>query len=70
MPTRRAAGDRRKCPGAGSGRLIRPASAPPLSTIRSVAYFLPVIDEVLNLRIHPDYYRYLRHKIERATQLR
>jgi hypothetical protein len=55
---------------AAARRLIRLASAPPLSTIRSLAYFLPVIDEVLNLRIHPDYYRYLRHKIERATQLR
>ena len=31
-------------------RLIRPADAPPLSSIRSLAYFRPVIDE---LRAHP-----------------
>ena len=52
---------------AAARRLIRPANAPPLGTIRSLAYFLPVIDEVLNLRIGPDYFRYLRHKIERHT---
>lgn len=53
---------------AAARRLIRPADAAPLATIRSLAYFLPVIDEVLNLRINPDYFRYLRHKIERANQ--
>ena len=51
---------------AAARRLMRPADAPPLGTIRSLAYFLPVIDEVLNLRVNPDYFRYLRHKIERA----
>ena len=50
---------------AAARRLIRPADAPPLGTIRSLAYFLPVIDEVLGLRVSPDYFRYLRHKIER-----
>ena len=53
---------------AAARRLIRPADAAPLGMIRSLAYFLPVIDEVLNLRINPDYFRYLRHKIERANQ--
>jgi hypothetical protein len=53
---------------AAARRLIRPADAAPLGTIRSLAYFLPVIDEVLNLCINPDYFRYLRHKIERANQ--
>src|SRR5208337_3778588 len=48
---------------AASRRLLRPTQAPPLSTIRSLAYFLPVIDEVLELPISPDYFRYLRHKI-------
>ena len=51
-------------------RLIRPAGSPALSTIRSLAYFLPVIDEVLSLRVHPDYFQYLRHKIESAGQAR
>jgi hypothetical protein len=32
-------------------RLMRPAEAPPLGTIRSLAYFLPVIEEVLELRV-------------------
>ena len=32
---------------AAARRLIRPADAPPLGTIRSLAYFLPVIEEVL-----------------------
>ena len=51
-------------------RLIRPADSAPLGTIRSLAYFLPVIDEVLRLPVNPDYFRYLRQKIERTTQTR
>jgi hypothetical protein len=46
-------------------RLMRPANATPLSSIRSLAYFLPVIEEVLELRVSPDYFQYLRHKLER-----
>ena len=53
---------------AAARRLIRPAEAPPLNTIRSLAYFLPVIEEVLELRVNPDYYHYLRHKIQRFLQ--
>lgn len=41
--------------------LIRPAGAPPLAAIRSLAYFLPVIEEVTELRVSADYFRYLRH---------
>jgi hypothetical protein len=55
---------------AAARRLIRPAGSTALGTIRSLAYFLPVIEEVLSLRVHPDYFRYLRHKIERAGQAR
>jgi hypothetical protein len=51
---------------AATRRLIRPADAPPLGTIRSLAYFLPVIDEVLESRVSPDYFNYLRHKLARA----
>ena len=32
---------------AATRRLIRPAEAPPLATVRSLAYFSPVIEEVL-----------------------
>jgi hypothetical protein len=44
-------------------RLVRPAGAPPLSAIRSLAYFLPVIEEVLESRVSPDYFHYLRRKL-------
>jgi hypothetical protein len=47
---------------AASRRLVRPTDAPPLGTIRSLAYFLPVIDEVLELTVSQDYFRYLRSK--------
>ena len=51
-------------------RLIRPMGSPPLSTIRSLAYFLPVIEEVLELRVSPDYFNYLRHKLARIGATR
>ena len=51
---------------AATRRLIRPADAQPLGTIRSLAYFLPVIEEVLKLRVSPDYFDYLRRKLERT----
>ena len=55
---------------ATSRRQIRPADAPPLSTIRSLAYFSPVIEEVLGLSISQDYFQHLRHKLERFTPTR
>jgi hypothetical protein len=36
-------------------RSVRPADAPPLGTIRSLAYFAPVIGEVLQLKVGPEY---------------
>jgi hypothetical protein len=48
---------------AASRRFLRPAEALPLGTIRSLAYFLPVIDEVLELNVSQDYFHYLRSKI-------
>ncbi len=53
---------------AAARRLIRPADASPLGTIRSLAYFLPVIEEVLGLRASPDYFQYLRQKLERVAR--
>jgi hypothetical protein len=55
---------------AATRRLMRPADAPPLGTIRSLAYFLPIVEEVLELRVSPDYFQYLRHKLERITSTR
>ena len=54
---------------AAARRLIRPTGAAALGTIRSLAYFLPVIEEVLTLRIHPHYFRYLRQKMERSARV-
>lgn len=51
---------------AAARRLMRPVAAPPLGTIRSLAYFLPVIEEVLELRVSPDYFRYVRQRLERT----
>lgn len=48
-------------------RLIRTANLPPLSPIRSLAYFQPVIDELL---VHPmpdNYLEYLRLKLDRIA---
>ena len=53
---------------AAARRMIRPAEAPPLGTIRSLAYFSPVMEEVLELRISPDYFQYLRSKIRSFLQ--
>jgi hypothetical protein len=55
---------------AATRRLMRPADAAPLGTIRSLAYFLPVIEEVLELHVSPDYFRYLRHKLKRIAPTR
>ena len=51
-------------------RLIRPANTPPLGTVRSLAYFLPVIEEVLDLKVSPGYFQYLRHKLARIAPIR
>jgi len=48
---------------AASRRIVRPSDAPPLGVIRSLAYFGPVIDEVLDSPVGPDYYRYLRYRL-------
>ncbi len=55
---------------AAARRTIRPADAAPLGTIRSLAYFLPVIEEVLSMRVSPDSFRYLRYKLERLAETR
>ena len=55
---------------AATRRLLRPADAPALGQIRSLAYFLPVMKEVLELRVSPDYFQYLRRKLERIPPTR
>lgn len=52
---------------AASRRIFRsPDATLPLHPIRSLHYLLPVIDEVLQLRISQDYFRYLQFHIDRV----
>ena len=53
---------------AAARRLMRPVDAPPLATIRSLAYFLPVIEEVLDMRVSPEYFQHVRRKLERIAR--
>ena len=46
-------------------RLARPADAAPLGLIRSLAYFSPVIDEVLGLQVDDAYFQHLRLRLSR-----
>ena len=49
-------------------RLVRPADVPPLPPVRSLAYFQPVIEELL---IHPmpdTYLEYLKIKLRRFSE--
>jgi hypothetical protein len=55
---------------AAARRLMRPADAPPLGTIRSLAYFLPVIEEVLGLRVSQEYFQHVRRTLERIGRAR
>ena len=48
-------------------RLIRPADLPPLPAIRSLAYFQPVIDELLAHPMPENYLDYLRLKLNRIA---
>ena len=52
---------------AAARRLMRPDNALPLGTIRSMAYFLPVIEEVLGMRVSPEYFQHVRRKLERIA---
>lgn len=46
-------------------RLARPVDALPLGAIRSLAYFAPVIDEVLGLGAADAYFQHLRARLAR-----
>lgn len=49
-------------------RLMRPANAPSLTPIRSLAYFQPVIDELLAHPAPDNYLDYLRLKMRRIAR--
>ncbi len=48
---------------ASARRTARPATAPPLGPIRSLHYFLPVIEELLENPVPDSYLAYLRRKV-------
>lgn len=48
---------------ATSRRLLRDPALPPLGPIRSLHYFLPVIEEVSANKLSPEYLQYLRRKL-------
>ena len=52
---------------AATRRMIRQPGAAPLGTIRSLAYFSPVIEEVLQMPVSTEYFHYLRHKLQSAA---
>jgi hypothetical protein len=51
-------------------RLIRPQEASPLSPIRSLAYFLPVIEELTENPSPENYLDYLRLKLQQILKTR
>jgi hypothetical protein len=51
-------------------RLIRPKEAPSLSPIRSLAYFLPVIEELSEAPTPGNYLDYLRLKLQQTAKTR
>ena len=48
---------------ATSRRLLRDAALPPLSPIRSLYYFLPVVEELLETPLPPGYAQHLERKL-------
>ena len=44
-------------------RLMHNPEAPPLGTIRSLAYFIPVVEEILDGTVGQDYFDYLRYRL-------
>lgn len=50
-------------------RRARPHDSVPLGSIRSIAYFLPLIDELVAQPLEPAYAAYLRRKTHSARPL-
>ena len=45
-------------------RLARPDDTEPLPPVRSLAYFVPVVNELTETPLHDDYVAYLRKKLQ------
>lgn len=54
---------------ASARRLSRPTQAQPLGPIRSLYYFLPIIEEILQQPPSPSYLQYCRSKLQKSCQL-
>lgn len=48
---------------AAARRSLRDSALPPLPPIRSLHYFVPLLEEVLATPLAPEYVRYLRSKL-------
>lgn len=53
---------------ASARRLLRSSDAPKLGPIRSLHYFLPLIEEIRSVPISADYIEYLRRKLAAIGQ--
>ena len=53
---------------AAARRSFREATEPPLAPIRSLRYFLPLIEEIRATPIEPDYIRYLEQNLLRPAR--
>jgi len=51
-------------------RVARPADAPPLGMIRSLAYFSPIIEEVLETQPSLEYFQHLRSRLAKLPSNR
>lgn len=49
-------------------RLARPSDAPRLTPIRSLYYFVPIVEEILQSPLPQEYVGYLKSKLEAAQQ--
>lgn len=50
-------------------RSCRDPNAPPLPAIRSLAYFLPIVEEVRGQKSDSEYLLYLRAKVDLSVQI-
>jgi hypothetical protein len=46
-------------------RTFRDPTSPPLPPVRSLNYFVPIIDEVMHTPLDPDYIRYIEGKLRK-----
>jgi hypothetical protein len=54
---------------AAGRRLLRSPDSAPLGKIRSLAYFLPIIEEVRQLAVSQQYFEHIRHRLERLSPI-